>query len=156
MKKIFEGGSSGRNQQNDVPWHNSINKDKSEVGNEYLCKRIIVCANGLLLLSDKFKAFLFDGMQINEHIRQALLHYVKSPENSVPIIMEVSTSKIPDLGILEDYEGSGVWREDEKGYFFAGDTALQDSKPQSNPFLPPTQESTKKRSGGTRRSKEVS
>lgn len=153
MKKIYTGGQSGKNFSNDVPWHNTINKDSQEIGNEYLCKRVIICTNGLLLLTEKFKAFLFNGMDINEHLRQALMFYVKEPENSIPLLLEVTNSKIPDIGILEDYEGQGVWREDDKGYFFDSGTDTQDSKSQLNPFMPPTIQENQKKSGGTRRSK---
>lgn len=136
--------------RDDVPWHNSYNKESNNIDNETLVEKVIICNTGLLLIGGEFKDYVYKGKKLYEQVIEALEYYVKQPGDSIPLVMKASNRRSSDIGILDEYEGSGVWLKDPKGFIFDTPGKETPSNPSSNPFLPTTTKTRgRKRSGGT-------
>lgn len=141
VKLFFLGDNRNRNHTNEVPWHNTYNKESEVVGQEVNVSHISVCNTGLLLQSSHFKAYIFKGEKLYDLMLEALDYYVANPKESLPVMMVVTSSKQPNFGVEDSYEGDSIWKKKEATYYFTSPgTMFVDSS--TNPFLPRT--STKK------------
>lgn len=152
MRKILDLNERDSFGNRDVPWHSEYVKEKSNVGNESLVEKIIVCTTGLLIIAEDFKDYVYKGKRSYDLLIEALEHYVEKPADSIPFVVQATNKKSAELGILEDYEGSGVWMKDNKSYFFDTPKETPSIDPSLNPFMPPTHLSNgKRRKSGTTR-----
>lgn len=157
MKKLIDLNEGSRSFGGEVPWHSSYSKIRGNVGNETIVKKCIVCQTGLLLLGEDFKDYIYKGKRTYDQIIEALEYYVSRPQDSRPFVMESTKNKSSILGIVDDYEGMGVWMKDAKGYFFDSPQESLETDPSSNPFLPPTLSTpTSEKSSGTGKTKKTS
>lgn len=134
----------------EVPWHNTYNKDSKNLENESIVERVIVCDTGLLLVSSDFKDFVYRNKKTYDLMLDALKYYVGRPSESLPFILRCSSKRSSDMGVLDEYEGTGVWKKDPKGFTFdSGKEGREKTSTASNPFLPTNTTRAKKTKSGT-------
>jgi len=149
MATFFDSNESN-SFRDEVPWHNVYNKDPRNIGNETIVHRVVVCDTGLLLIASDFKDFVYKNKKLYEQILEALEYYVERPSDSIPLILRSCERRASDIGILDEYEGQGVWMKDPKGFIFdSHDQTSKKDSPSSNPFLPTNTKRARKAKPGT-------
>lgn len=145
MKILFDSSKESSNGQVEKPWHNEYSRQEGSLDNEYIVEQVILCQQGLLLLTKEFKDFVFRGKQAYKYLVEALEYFTKNPKDSIPIVLKVTQTKSASIGTIEDYEGSGTWVQESKGYRFLEHLEPLTPSTDSNPFIPPTTRSRKKK-----------
>jgi hypothetical protein len=136
--------------RDEVPWHNTYNKDSKNLENESIVEKIVICDTGLLLIASDFKDFVYKNKKTYDLMLNALEFYVSKPSESLPFILRCSNKRSSDMGILDEYEGAGVWKKDPKGFIFdSGKAETKNTSTASNPFLPTNTTRAKKAKRGT-------
>jgi len=125
----------------EVPFLNKITVGFEDlIGTCWFVREIVDCSTGYLIITNKFKAFLFNGTTQHGYLRQALNVWTEKNEVSYPLFVEVLKNKKVALAI-DDEALDGSWTREGNKYLQSQNPLEQNGSEEetSNPLLPPTQ-----------------
>lgn len=133
---------------NDLPWANEYLQQGGSANDATFVRNLKISENGILVLGEDFKGFLFRKSAISKFLLEALDAWVTNQVISYPLYMVAAKSGKISLAV-EDEEQPTIWLEETKDKSYeqkrkkdrAGSIALAPS----NPFLPSTPPPTRKR-----------
>jgi len=124
----------------DLPFLNKLGDGfEALVGTNWFIRETIVCDSGYLVLTAKFKAFLFKDSAMYGFLSEALNVWCSSNDLSYPLFAEVLRTKKITLAV-DDEAFSSLWTTSGNKYIQSQSPLERDGQePQvSNPLLPPT------------------
>jgi len=126
--------------QGDLPFLNKMGDDFDElVDTNWFVREVILCDSGYLVLTSKFKGFLFRESEIYKFLTEALNVWITHNEPSYPLFAVVLPTKKISLAV-DDEAFSSRWSKSGLKYLQSQDPLEQSSLTivPSNPLLPPT------------------
>lgn len=136
---MIEWFDSDESSTDEVPWI----REFIEAGGDYNTPRDVeacfVGLKGILVITERWKAFVFKGSKKYKDLIDALSVYV-TYNTGLPVLVACSTeSGTVQLG-LDHERNDAAWKQDSKGYYQRIESAeqlkLNRLKGQSNPLIP--------------------